>query len=528
MRRFADLPVRQKLTAIVMLASGGALLAANAGLFVADLVRFRRDLERDLLSLAEVVAENSTAAISFDDPRAAAETLAALRGRPEIAAACIYRAGGGRFADYFRAGVRRRPLPAAPPPEGARFAAGSLRLVRPIRLHGQRIGAVYLEADLDDMYARLRLQAATVTVVLLGAAALSLLLSSRLQRLVSGPILELAAMATAVSERQDYSLRAERHGRDELGRLVDAFNQMLAQIGDRDRALLEARDELERRVDERTTQLQEELAERRRAERELAERNALLDQSNRELDDFAYVASHDLKEPLRGIHSFATFLLEDYGDKLDEAGRGKLETLARLSRRMGALLDSLLHYSRVGRVDLAITRVDLDAVVAAVLDTLAVQIEESGVVVRVPRRLPVVRCDRVRIGEVFQNLVANAIKYNDKPGDKWVEIGFGAGAEVPAGPAGPAEPGSGAGAARPAPPVFYVRDNGLGIPSKHFEAIFRIFKRLHGRERFGGGTGAGLTIVKKIVERHQGRIWLESVPEQGTTFYFTLESERTP
>jgi len=149
--------------------------------------------------------------------------------------------------------------------------------------------------------------------------------------------------------------------------------------------------------------------------------------------------------------------------------------------------------------------------------------------VRVPRRLPPVRCDRVRIGEVFQNLVANAIKYNDKAGERWVEIGFSTAAAAEA--AAAADPGATAAAAAidaagsRRPFVFYVRDNGMGIPGKHFEAIFRIFKRLHGRERFGGGTGAGLTIVKKIVERHQGRIWLESVMGEGTTFYFTLERE---
>jgi light-regulated signal transduction histidine kinase (bacteriophytochrome) len=113
-----------------------------------------------------------------------------------------------------------------------------------------------------------------------------------------------------------------------------------------------------------------------------------------------------------------------------------------------------------------------------------------------------VRADRVRVGEIFHNLIVNAMKYNDKP-EKHVEVGW---REDPGGP-----------------PVFYVRDNGIGIPEKHHDAVFRIFKRLHGRDKFGGGTGAGLTIVKKIVERHHGRIWVESSAGQGTTFYFTLQ-----
>ena len=125
--------------------------------------------------------------------------------------------------------------------------------------------------------------------------------------------------------------------------------------------------------------------------------------------------------------------------------------------------------------------------------------------VRLPARLPRVRADRVQVGEILNNLIANAIKYNDKA-EKWVEIGCNA---------SPDKDGV-------TQPVFYIRDNGIGIAAQHHEAIFRIFRRLHGREEYGGGTGAGLTIVRKIVERHGGRIWLVSQPGAGATFYFTL------
>ncbi len=531
MRRFSDRPVRQKLVLIVMLASGGALLAANAGLFIFDLFRSRNDLVRDLQSLAEVVAQNSTAALSFDDAKAAGETLGALRAKPAVVAARIYRAKGEQFADYFR-GEIRRDLPSRPQPDGPHFSPGALAVYRPIVLHGERVGTVCLVASLDEMYGHLRLQATTVTVVLLASAAVSLLLSARLQRVISDPIMQLADTAKTVSQKQDYSLRAARRSDDELGQLVDAFNQMLAQIEDRDRELQKAKQELEQRVDERTLQLQQELAERRRAEEELAERNALLDQSNRELDDFAYIASHDLKEPLRGIHNFSVFLLEDYNAKLDADGKAKLETLVRLTRRMETLIDSLLHFSRVGRVDLAIDRVDLNPIVAAVLDSLSINLEDRGVEVRIPRPLPTIRCDQARVGEIFRNLISNAIKYNDKEAGRWVEIGCRDGSDGSDGSdssdSSAAAAGHGPRAAAGRPPVFYVRDNGIGIPAKHYDAIFRIFKRLHGRDHYGGGTGAGLTIVKKIVERHSGRIWVESEPAQGTTFYFTLEKEQTP
>jgi signal transduction histidine kinase len=504
LRPFRDLPVRRKLMLIVLLSSGGALLLASAALIAADVYRLRRDMVHDLETLAEIMAENLQAPLSFNDPKAATDTLRTLGARGPIAAAGVYGRGGRLFASFTR-GRAPGAVPQRVEAPGYRFTGHALRLFWPVQLEGKQVGTLYLESDLSELYGRLRLQAVTVTLVLLAATAIALLVSSRLQRLISEPIQDLAATAKAVSERRDYTLRARRRSADELGALVDAFNQMLAQIEERDARLQEAKEDLEKRVAERTSELQQELAFRRQTERELEARNAELRQSNKELDDFAYIASHDLKEPLRGIHNFAVFLLEDYGDKLDSEGRSKLETLPRLTRRMESLIDSLLHFSRVGRLDLAMDQVDLNETLAAVLDSLGPHLEELGVAVRIPRPLPTVLCDRARVGEIWSNLITNAAKYNDKP-EKWVEVGFREG--------DPAKPG--------APPVFFVRDNGIGIPEKHHDSIFRIFKRLHGRDQYGGGTGAGLTIVRKIVERHNGRVWLESSPGEGTTFYFTL------
>ncbi len=247
----------------------------------------------------------------------------------------------------------------------------------------------------------------------------------------------------------------------------------------------------------------------KRAESRILEQNEALIRSNRELDDFAYVVSHDLKEPLRGIRSYAGFLLEDHGESLDQEGRKMLEALPRLAGRLEGLLDSLLHYSRVGRTELAVGPTDLQRLVEEVVDSIHVSLEHAGVEIRIPEPLPSVTGDPVRIAEVFRNLLTNAMKYNDKE-EKWIEIG----SQLVSGEEseGDSEPEL----------AFYVRDNGIGIREKHIDSVFRIFKRLHRRDAFGGGTGAGLTIVKKLVERHGGRIWVESCFGEGTTFYFTL------
>lgn len=258
---------------------------------------------------------------------------------------------------------------------------------------------------------------------------------------------------------------------------------------------------------------------------EIAHINLELERSNIELDAFAYVVSHDLKEPLRGIHNYAHFLLEDYSQQLDEEGIYKLRTLVFLSQRMEDLMNSLLYYSRVGRAELSMHETDLNLVLQQAMELLRARIEESGVHISVSAPLPSVVCDGARVGEVFMNLIGNAIKYSDKQNPQ-IEIGVLSASEQKERLAHL----TATGALMPAAaqvldrgiPVFYIRDNGIGIAADHFETIFRIFKRLHGREEFGGGTGAGLTIVKKIIERHGGTIWVESVEGQGSTFFWTL------
>ncbi|MDZ8067464.1 MAG: ATP-binding protein [Nostoc sp. DedQUE08] len=242
----------------------------------------------------------------------------------------------------------------------------------------------------------------------------------------------------------------------------------------------------------------------------LASMNFELQRSNEELDSFAYVASHDLKEPLRGIHNYANFLMEDYADVLDNDGIAKLQTLVRLTQRMEDLINSLLHFSRLGRAELVRQSVNLHELVPQVIAILTISRPQSEVEFRIPQPLKSVQGDRAQINELFSNLISNAIKYNDKP-EKWVEIGF--------------IEENGESKIASTSLTFYVRDNGIGIPQEHLDKIFQIFRRLHGRDDFGGGTGVGLTIARKIVERHGGRIWVESTPTVGSTFYFTLSAE---
>ena len=250
---------------------------------------------------------------------------------------------------------------------------------------------------------------------------------------------------------------------------------------------------------------------------EVSQLNLELTRSNVDLDSFAYVASHDLKEPLRGIHNYSSFLLEDYGEILAGDGVSKLETLIRLTRRMENLIDSLLHYSRLGRSELATSQLDLNLLLQEVVELFKITTDALDVTV-LP--LPAIWGDLTQMSELFTNLVSNAIKYNTNTPVK-IEIGV-------LDPAIAAHKYRDRLSSLPENAhIFYVRDNGIGIDPIHLEDVFRIFKRLHVRDEYGGGTGAGLTIAQKIVDRHGGKIWVESVLGQGSTFYFALSHNST-
>ena len=250
---------------------------------------------------------------------------------------------------------------------------------------------------------------------------------------------------------------------------------------------------------------------RRTAMIELDRHVEALERSNTELDDFAYIASHDLKEPLRGIANNAKFLREDYAEQLPPEGVTRLSRIGYLCQRMEQLINDLLYFSRVGRQALAVQPTELNAVIRDIEMMSETMLTERDATIVIPRELPLTHCDKIRITEVFRNLIINAVKYNDAAA-KRVEVGY------------QDEMKCNDGVARQ---VFYVKDNGIGIAEEFHEDIFRIFKRLNTEDDDKKGSGVGLTFVRKIVERHGGRIWLVSTPGEGTTFYFTIEPGAT-
>ena len=226
-----------------------------------------------------------------------------------------------------------------------------------------------------------------------------------------------------------------------------------------------------------------------------------IEASRAELESHADAASNDLREHVRGIHHLTTALRRRQGAMLDEEGRQQIATILKLTQRMDGLIDGLLAHTRL---ETAMTRgeVDLDAVVDAVLQTLGDLAADAKIEIRRPAPLGTASCNRDWVSEVFANLIGNAIKYNDKAA-RWIEIG----------------------ATPDHPRRYYVRDNGIGISESDQQLIFQIFRRLPEPEDYGGGAGIGLALARKIVERHGGRIWVQSTPGEGSTFFFTLAAE---
>jgi PAS domain S-box-containing protein len=257
MRPFRDLPIKRKLTLIIMVTSGTALLL-TCGLFVTyELRRLRDEMQQRLSMLAGVVGANSTAALAFKDHQAADETLSNLGSQPRIVCAAIYGGDGTLFAGYRRAGAGADEPPPRPGDDGARSEGGRLMQFSPIVLDAERIGTVFLSSDMQEMQESVRRGASIAVLVLVASLVLALLISSRLQRVISAPIDHLATTARIVANEKNYTVRAARHGQDEIGLLIDGFNEMLAQIQERDRALQAARDDLEDRVERRTRELRE-------------------------------------------------------------------------------------------------------------------------------------------------------------------------------------------------------------------------------------------------------------------------------
>lgn len=339
----------------------------------------------------------------------------------------------------------------------------------------------------------------------------------RIPELARQIAVRLALLNRVLIARQDQGFEDARQklitgsGKKEM----DALRKLVMTMQAHERALLKQRMDAEREYANRTLlmfslallfamgflsllylRIRQEVVERKQAEERQARLVHELESANEELRNFAYVVSHDLKAPLRGISTLADWVVTDYADRLDDEGKEHLRLLLARVRRMDGLIDGILQYSRVGRVKEAGVAVDLDQMVHEVIDLLS---PPKNISITIDNPLPTVVAERVRLQQLFQNLLSNAIKYMDKPEGHIHVACEAAGSQW----------------------KLSVSDNGPGIEERHFEKIFQLFQTLAPRDRVES-TGVGLALVKKIVEMYGGEVWLESKVGGGSTFFFTL------
>jgi len=465
-----------------MLVSGAALLLACTAFVTYDLVTFRESMVRSLSVQAQIIGSNSVSALLFKDPQAAESTLSALKVAPNILSAGIYTPDSRLFATHSRDGSSQAvPLPSIPAgqTEVHWFKDRQIVLFRSIEFQGKTAGTVYILSDLQEMSDRLKRYAGIVAAVLLTSLLAALLVSSISRRAIAEPIVCLAETARIVSREKNYSVRTPPTGnQDEVGILIEAFNEMLAEIQERDGALLKAHDELEQRVQERT---------------------AALEEVNKELEAFTYSVSHDLRAPLRHIDGFSRILMEDHGAHLTVEAQRLLGRIRDGARQMGCLVDDLLNLSRLGRREIVTVVTSLEALLKEVLAELKPTLGNREIEFQIAA-LPFVSCDAGLMKQVFANLLSNAVKYTRPRERAVIEVGQ---------------------ILQDGHEVVYVRDNGVGFNMKYADKLFGVFQRLHRQEDFEG-TGVGLATIHRIIHKHSGRVWAESQLDKGATFYFTL------
>jgi signal transduction histidine kinase/DNA-binding response OmpR family regulator len=498
--------ISRKLTWMNMLVSGAALLLACAAFIAFDMITFRQAMLRNLSTQAQIIGSNSVSALLFNDPQSAENTLLALKAAPNILSAQVYLPDGRPFASYSRDRAPHNPV-LLPIPSGQTethwIENDQIALVRSIVLDGKPIGAVYIRSDLQELHSRFQRYAAIAAIVLSACLLAALLISSVFRKAVADPIVDLSKIAKVVSQDKNYSVRATPiRSPAELAILIDAFNEMLAQIQQNERALRMARDELELRVRERTAELETAKREVEEFSHSVLLAKEEVERGSKFKDQFLSTMSHELRTPLNAVLGFSDLLADERYGPLNDRQQRYVAHINTGGKHLLKLISDILDLSKIeaGRMELSREDVTVASAFSEVISALYPLAEKKSqaLLQQVARNLHV-HADAMRFKQVLMNLAGNAIKFTPEGGR--IEL-----------------------AARQVDDQVRVevRDNGPGIPPEQQQRIFEAFFRLTETGSATEGTGLGLAITSRLVELHGGKLGIESQPGAGTCFYFSL------
>lgn len=615
--KLRDIPIQRKLMSVILITSAIVLSLMCLAYIFLEYNSYKKTVKGNVSTLGAVIASNSSAALAFDNASDAQEVLNALEAEENIVLAALYKNDGTIFVTY-PADTSTSVFPPTQLNKLYWYDGNYLHGFQPVVQRAEQLGMLYMKSDLRAMYAQLRKFALIGLALILGSLLVAYVLSNLLQGAISEPILELEQTAKVISEKRDYSVRAMKAGNDEVGALTDAFNQMLTQIQLQNTEITSFNQNLENKVEERTSELQrqkefvetiinssvdlvavfdkdmnfimvnkrvldfyglnsEEMIGKNLVElfpevkntsmyadlkkalsgehaynpkykspilsrsfenyyiplkdkdeqvygaltighditnimdanEQLEKVNSELMKSNRDLEQFAYVASHDLQEPLRKIQTFTQLLSDHKGDEVQQ--KKYQEKINQSSIRMKQLIQDMLNFSRISNSEEAFVDTDLNTELENLIIDFELLLRETGAVINYPK-LPVVPGIPLQLSQLFANIINNSIKYTEKKPVIDITCDKLTDAELEKFPK--------LNKSR----TYYkiqFRDNGIGFEPQYSEQIFAIFQRLHGKQTYSG-TGIGLALCKKIVENHHGLIYAEGLPNVGATFTIIL------
>jgi len=504
--------ISRNLTWMNMLVSGSALLLACTAFIAYDMVTFRESMVRNLSTQAQIIGSNTVSAMLFDDASSAKNTLSALNAANNILSAGIYTPDGRLFASYSR--DPGGEIPTHPPIPSGETEIHWLKnhevvLVRSIVFQGKPTETVYIRSSVEELNQRLKRYAGIAVLVLLACLMAALLVSSIFRRAVAEPIVQLAKVARIVSRDKNYSVRAmPTRSRGELAILLDAFNEMLAQIQQSETALRKAHEGLEQRVQERTAELEAAKKEVEAFSFSVLRAKEEIERASKFKDQFLSTMSHELRTPMNAILGFSELLTDERYGPLNARQLRYVNHIRIGGQHLLKLINDILDLSKIeaGRLELTMENVDVETTVAEVLDVVRPLAEQkSQTLLHRVEDGAAVQGDATRFRQVLMNLLGNAIKFTPEGGS--IEMS----------------------ARRLEGNIrTEVRDSGPGIPAEEQMRIFEAFHRLQQSGQAPEGTGLGLAITKRLIELQGGQLGLESEVGKGSCFWFSLPGAVSP
>lgn len=504
--RFCDIPFRVKFALVTSAICLFCVLLCTGSFIYQERNTLEREYEIHNRSIANMLAFNSSAVVTFREEDAGQELLQGLRNQPQVECAALYASDGEMIASYQTSDINL-PLRWDSPASSAtmRTKSGSLIVLEPISESGEDIGVVYLRSSQDGLEEKLVTQISTATAV--GGAALlaTLILSALLQQLISAPILKLASTARKITDDGDYSVRVNRPGKDELGTLYSAFNKMLNQIDSSEQRLKSYNDDLESSVQQRTSELQKEIREHERTEQNLLKAKETAEAANKVKSEFLANMSHEIRTPLNAIIGFTELMLNDDLPKQHEEYMGLISSSG---KHLLSVINDVLDISKIeaGRMSIHVQPTSPQELVAGVISIMSVKAQEKGIQLNYRWDSPIperICTDPDRLKQILINLVGNAIKFTSKGSVsvclKVIKGKTQSMLEV------------------------QVVDTGVGIPESQQKRIFEPFTQAdYSATRTFGGTGLGLAITRRLLDAMDGSLELRSKQGAGSCFTFRV------